>query len=389
MANLLSMLMAGLTGQRQPEDTTVSEIEVSPMPSQAPPAPPPTRNPFTPDYVQAAQDAALMQGQLPRVSGGTDTGLFGFLPKGMQQGRFRDVLGAIGDGLLIGSKADPMYLPRRDARLQGQALIGFGQDPQAAIERLGTTGAPGSMDLVKSLQTEYQRSQDREAQREMTAEYRTQQNRIRADEALRKLGSIVPGVLSRANTPELYASAYDRLAQVTQRIDPELNPTTAWGLPHPDDWTPEMTAWIGTTGGEQIRADTTREGIAQRHQAAEWSHEDRIMAEGGRNQRNAINEAGRNNRANQAETGRNNRHNTPKVGGGGGGSSGGGGPKLHPRNQPNAPTRGPGKVNPPVPGFPQARNMDVDWLKKNNNPQGRAAFEKQFGPGTAKRYLGN
>lgn len=375
MANFLSMLASALgVGLPQDEPTTVSEIEVSPLPRQQPQVespPPPPRNPFTEDYLRLASQAQQSQRQLPRVSGGTNTGLFGFLPPEQQTSRWRDILGAIGDGLLIGAGAQPMYLPRRDARLQGQALLGYQSDPQSALERLAQTGAPGSLDLMKSLQTEYQRSEDRAAQREMTQEYRNEVNRLKKEKVLQDLSRVVPGVLARATTPELYASAWDRLDQMARRIDDKLDATTAFGIPYPEDWTPEMTAWYGVTGNQMITSDVQRE--------AEQGRNTRLnVMESGRNYRTNLMESGRNYRANLAESGRNERAKAKAKAK----------PKPKPKTQTSTARPQAGRVPPPVPGYPQARNMDVDWLKKNDTPQNRKIFEQQFGPGTAKLFLG-
>lgn len=373
MANFLSMLASALGGGLpQDEPTTVSEIEVSPLPRRQPQVespPPPPRNPFTEDYLQLASQAQQSQRQLPRVSGGTNTGLFGFLPPEQQTSRWRDVLGAIGDGLLLGAGAKPMYLPRRDARLQGQALLGYQSDPQSALERLAQTGTPDSLDLMRGLQTEYQRSEDRAAQREMTQEYRNEVNRLKKEKVLQDLSKVVPGVLARATTPELYTSAWERLDQMARRIDDKLDATTAFGIPYPEDWTPEMTAWYGVTGNQMITSDVQRE--------AEQGRNSRLnVMESGRNYRTNLAESGRNYRANLAESGRNERANAKAK------------PKPKPKTQTPAAKPQAGRVPPPVPGYPQARNMDVDWLKKNDTPQNRKIFEQQFGPGTAKLFLG-
>jgi len=356
-----------------PEDSLVEEIEVSPSKKPPPQTPVPAqtqnRNPYSPEFIQLAQEAQQSQRQLPRVSGGTNTGLFGFLPPEQQTSRWRDILGAIGDGLLIGAGAQPMYLPRRDARLQGQALLGYQSDPQSALERLAQTGAPGSLDLMKSLQTEYQRSEDRAAQREMTQEYRNEVNRLKKEKVLQDLSKIVPGVLARATTPELYASAWDRLDQMVRRIDDTRDATTAFGIPYPEDWTPEMTAWYGVTGNQMITSDVQRE--------AEQGRNTRLnVMESGRNYRTNLMEGGRNYRANLAESGRNERAKAKAKA------------KPKPKTQTSTARPQAGKVPPPVPGYPQARNMDVDWLRKNDTPQNRKIFERQFGPGTAKLFLG-
>lgn len=288
--NPLVALLQGLAGTQAPpvDETEVEGITVIPKKrvplAPVPPAipPQPAVNPFSPDYMLAAQQAAQAQGQLPRPDMG-GAGLWGLLsPKARTSkigGGLRDILGAVGDGILLGGKMDPIYGPRQDALRMGQALIGYDQDPQAAVARLAQTGAPDSIETAKSLLTGLQTSEDKAAQRELMAEYYKEQGRSRLDQKIMNAGRyLVPGALARAKDFESYKSAYDRLDSMIKRMDPDADPTSAWGLPDPVDWTPESTAWVGTTGGQQIRADTTREGIEQRRDAASMSSADRRAA---------------------------------------------------------------------------------------------------------------
>lgn len=290
MANPLIALLQGLVGaQPQPVDETeVEGITVMPRkkPSLTPVAPAiqaqPAVNPFSPDYLLAAQQAAEAQSKLPRPDMG-GAGLWGLLgPKARTSkigGGLRDILGAVGDGILLGGRMDPVYGPRQEALRMGQALIGYDQDPQAAVARLAQTGAPKSIETAKDLLTGLQTSEDKAAQRQLMGEYYKEQGRSRLDQKIQNAGRyLVPGALARANDFESYEAAYKRLDAMIKRMDPEADPTSAWGLPDPVDWTPESTAWVGTTGGQQIRADTTRESIAQRREAAGMSSADRRAA---------------------------------------------------------------------------------------------------------------
>jgi len=357
MANFLAALLQGLAGTQQPQGNDLDGVTVTAA------GPPPVQNPYTPSYMQAANQASQSQGQLPRVSGGTDRGLYGFLPKNVQNGRLRDVLGAIGDGILMGGGMNPIYSDRVNQRTMGQALLGMNAQPGPAIERLAQTGAP---DSVKNAETMFNSLQAVEAKKAAQAEmddYHKQVIKARTDQTLQRIGTIVPGVLARAQTPEAYKSAYDRLDQVIKRVDPDADPTTAWGLPSPDDWTPEMTAWTGTTGGQQIGADVRRESIAQRREAAGTSHQDRQASIAQRASSASQASADRQASIAQRREAAANRGKA-KAGGGGG---------LHPRN----PGAGGGLV---------VTNGDVAYLKAH--PDQRANFDKHFGAGAALKYLG-
>jgi len=181
MANILSALLSGMVKQDPPTD--VREVVVVPNRQQVPvqqQVPQQViQNPFSPQYVAAVQQAAQSQGQLPRISGGTDAGLFGFLPEKMRNGRLRDILGAIGDGLLIEGGHQPIYQPRVDARRMGQALIGYDQDPEQALLRLAQTGTPQSIELsLKGLQNLETREQ-KAIQQEQLNNYRQQQMELK------------------------------------------------------------------------------------------------------------------------------------------------------------------------------------------------------------------
>lgn len=381
MANFLSSLLSGLIGQALPatadKATELEGLVVMPpkRPEPAPkPRPEPTRNPYTDDYIKAAQAAEVAQAQLPRVSGATDAGLYGLLPKGIRQGRFRDILGAIGDGMLIGSGGDPIYQPRAEQRRMGQALIGYGQDPTSAAERLAQTGSPDSIKTATELFKSIQTAETKEQAQAALAEYRTQQNRLRSDQVIQRMGSIVPGVLARATTPEAYLSAYDRLDQAVKRLNPEADPTSAWGLPHPNDWSPEMTAWIGTTGGQQIGADISRERIQQSD-----TNNVRSTSTSAANNRRSTAQSDINSRRSAAQSDTNSRRSSADRNAAKSGKKEGGG--LHTRNKPGAKTDTPTTKNSRV-----VTNGDVAYLKAN--PNQRANFEKRFGPGSAKKYLG-
>lgn len=354
MVNILASLLSGLTGVGTPTETEVDEIVVTPKKKPALAPPPPAQSPYTDDYLVAVEQAELAKKKLPRVSGATDAGLFGMLPENIRNSRFRDVLGAIGDGLLIGSKADPIYGPRRDQRAMGQALIGYGQNPQAAIERLAQTGAPKSVELAQDYQTNVDANEIKRQNAEYLNEYRQGQLKQKNEALFTNIGRyVVPGLLARAKTPELYASAYERLTDIARRTDPDADATTAFGIPHPDDWTPEMTEWIGTTGGQQIRADTTREGIAQRRESAGWAHQDRQSSISQRERASLRSDA--NSDADRAQ-------------------------RASSKSKPKA-----GSKTPPV-----VRNRDVTLLKEviKKDPSARKQFDARFGPGAAKKYLG-
>ncbi len=285
MANILNMLLSGLAQRDAPTD--VDGLVVTPtrqaMASQPQPqAQVPIQNPFTPEYIQVAQQASQAQQQLPRISGGTDAGLFGFLPQKMQQGRFRDIIGAIGDGLLIEGGHKPIYAPRKEARQMGQALIGYDQNPEQALLRLAQTGTPEAVELaqkgIQNLETREQKA----VQQEQLNNYRQQQISLKRYQAAQQLQPYLRSIMSTVKDEESYAKAWDRVTQMMTRMGIDADATEVFGLPGPNDYEEGLLENLGLKASDILRGQTTREGIAQRGTAAAQASSDRRAAIGQR-----------------------------------------------------------------------------------------------------------
>lgn len=69
------------------------------------------------------------------------SGLFGL------RGNSRDILGTIGDALLIGTGRDPLYRPQRRQELAAEAMAGYNDDPLAAIERYAQFDPAGAQEM--------------------------------------------------------------------------------------------------------------------------------------------------------------------------------------------------------------------------------------------------
>lgn len=272
MANLLAALLQGVTGINPSAPTEVEGVDVVAR-KRPPPAPAdPIRNPMTPEYIEAVKTANGVK--MPRPEG-SKAGIWGLLPDNVRNSSLRDVLGAIGDGLLIRDHADPIYRPRREAAQVGQAMIGYGQDPQAAIERVASSGVPGAIEIAKDLQTNLQTSETRQALQEANTDYRKSLTQNRNDSLIARMEPYATTIMRNVKTPEQYNNAYLRLKQRLQKIDPESDPTSAYGLPEPDEWQPGQTDQAGMTGGQMERATVSREAIQQRREAAAQTSRDR------------------------------------------------------------------------------------------------------------------
>ena len=73
-----------------------------------------------------ARDEALQYGS----EDSQHRGMFGL------KGTLRDVLGLAGDAFLLQAGRNPMYMPKRRQERLSDAMAGFTQDPQSAIERI-------------------------------------------------------------------------------------------------------------------------------------------------------------------------------------------------------------------------------------------------------------
>lgn len=284
MANILSMLLGGLAGKDAPTDVAGVDVVAKLPQSAVVAAPPPmvARNPFTADYIQAAQQASQVQAQLPRVSGGTDAGLFGFLPQRFQQGRLRDIIGAIGDGLLIEGGHKPIYAPRKEARQMGQALIGYDQDPEQALLRLAQTGTPDAVEMaqkgIQNLETREQKA----IQQEQLNNYRQQQMDLKRFQSAQQLTPYLRSIMADVKDADGYSKAWDRMSQMLSRMGIKADATEVFGIPGPNDYEEGMLENLGLKAADILRGQTTREGIGQRATAASQASADRRAAIGQR-----------------------------------------------------------------------------------------------------------
>lgn len=146
------------------------------------------------------------------------------------KGTLRDVLGILGDALLVGSGNKPVYFPGRQQEKIADAYAGFtgagGKTPeeiatnqQAALERLAAT--PGGAELAQKAWNDMQANQVRQAQAESLGSYRTDQLQSRNIEKFSKIAS---NMYSGAKTPEQTLAVDNQLMRLAQvmGIDPAL-----------------------------------------------------------------------------------------------------------------------------------------------------------------------
>lgn len=94
------------------------------------------------------------------------TGLFGI------KGTMRDILGSLGDALLIGQGGKAIYSPQRKQEKMAEAMHGYEQDPQAAIARL----AQLNPDEARKLQDSLSKKATRKAELSFSQDDNTRRN---------------------------------------------------------------------------------------------------------------------------------------------------------------------------------------------------------------------
>lgn len=133
-------------------------------------------------------------------------GLFGV------KGTLRDVLGFLGDSLLVGSGKDAIYGKTRQRELEGDAMAGFTQDPLGASERM--TGInPGRAQELQELAIN---EQIKQAQlKSMDAQRRSviDQNSLENITKLRNLAARMLGSPGGQKNPELAFKQINDLAR--------------------------------------------------------------------------------------------------------------------------------------------------------------------------------
>lgn len=142
-------------------------------------------------YIEEMMDAQKKGGQASKRSG-----LFGI------KGTLRDVLGAVGDHYLINKGAKPIYAPKREQELLSDALAGFTQNPQAAIERAAGVNPEAAYKLFETVGEQRAKG----ATQQGLSDDRTYKRR-------QDFGNYAARLLSGAKTPEQQAYVMEVLGR--------------------------------------------------------------------------------------------------------------------------------------------------------------------------------
>jgi len=157
------------------------------------------------------------------------------------KGTLRDVLGLIGDSLLVGGGKQAIYRPVREQEKLGSAIYGYNANPQAAIDRAAIVNPEAAMDLQK------QYGQDKRTDQLIAQQVLGAQQKARTT-----LGSMAQGLMKN---PQLYAQYRPQLQALSDKY--ELGHTFGDTL-NPEDL--DMLARSGLTpdqGFDNDRQDMT------------------------------------------------------------------------------------------------------------------------------------
>lgn len=291
--------------------TPLSELMVqakgAPKPAPATPMAPPPSQPdiasgggpsFTPD-MGASQDAqppginynnsgdvkavqSAVQGDQPMEGGTTAPGLYGLLPKNLQHGTLRGVLGALGDALLVSGGKQPSYANEQARQQMGNAMAGMDinnpQSVQAAVQRVAATGAPGAPEMADKLQQQAEQAALRKQTMEYNNNYRQMMTNDRNNSIYARQTPMAQGMVSAAKNQADYAQRYSLLDQRAKAVDPNMDASTAFGIPRPEDWA--QTPGYGLTSQQQQVSTDKAAGRLQSERNAQISAGSRTRAAG-------------------------------------------------------------------------------------------------------------
>lgn len=224
------------------------------------------------------QMAAMGQAQNP-----THTGMFGV------KGSLRNILGVLGDAMLIQSGHNPMYRPEMQGEKVSDAMTGFQAAPMAAAGRLAAV--PGASSEALQLYQDATQDSLRKQVQEQNNAYRQSQMTARQDASDSRLRSGIGGILTAAATPDPKTGQVDpkvwaQARATALRLGGKVSDFDESEIPDTPD---QYNAGYGQTARQVQQGNISGQSIQERATSA-------ANAQTGQNQRTAATIAGANGR---------------------------------------------------------------------------------------------
>lgn len=184
-------------------------------------------------------------------------GLFGM------KGTLRDVIGILGDSLLVGSGRDAIYAPHKQKERVSDAMVGFTGNPKdqlAAIQRVAAQDPA----LAQKLWDQYNDQQNKIDDREVKSKwYESQTNTKRAAQRIQK-AKYVTGLMAAAEgNPDQQAAIkawYEDPDSSIEDLDPETLASAAM-----NPYQKATVDYRDRNLGERTRHNRATEGIGQQN----------------------------------------------------------------------------------------------------------------------------
>lgn len=218
--------------------------------------------------IQAAQQG---QAQNPQ-----HTGLFGV------KGTLRNVLGILGDAMLMQHGNQAVYAPRVQQEREADAMAGFQSDPRAAAGRLAAL--PGGAELAnKILDTAATQDLHRDSLNSQNYYRQTREEAIQ-DARDARLRQGIGGILSSAAQPgpdgKIDPQKWTQARNLALKMGGKIKDFDEDEIPETAD---QYNAGYGMSAAQVARTQTSQDSIGERYDASQLAHQDRRYAADNRN----------------------------------------------------------------------------------------------------------
>lgn len=256
---LLQGLSPSQTNSTPVPTPVTDQSTVSPLAVSAPPAQPSSSDFSRSIYNNAPEMAEAAQGQAQDPQ---HTGMFGV------KGTLRNVLGLLGDAMLVQHGNQPVYKPRLQQEQIADAMTGFQSNPNAAAGRLAAV--PGGAQDAENMYNSSQQQQLRLAQQESNNQYRQSREETMQDTRDARLRQGIGGILSAAATPDpktgqVNPQQWNQARAQALRMGAKVSDFDESEVPETAD---QYNAGYGQTARQYQQGQTSQQSIDERAAAA-------------------------------------------------------------------------------------------------------------------------